>query len=388
MQVYEQVEEYMKLVGLKYIKNSQDFIAGLAIRTDRQYTIELGGMLNSRAEGAIVNNDDFYKLKNKYLDGSIYISAAFDGGVFRHVGNIIIDEKESFKGKVLDLCCDCGIVTCFMAKCYPGVSFVGVDKNELAIENAKALAERLELSNVEFLCSDVYELSLDERFELVTSFRSLLDAAEKQTKGLNYIGYRPEREESYKAAFTPFAEVIDRHLSEDGAVISVERYTAEYGWLGWMNALEDKGIYSSEKSTLMRAQDLSSVKEYSVTLAKRGEESKCLDVFNASLSKNFKSGTGYDGSMAEFALYYDSEGEIEFCDVLKKGRMIHQFCFAAAKNGKGMYYNASNNDRKIKYYNMKKHDKMKKDFEDKLSLYDESVYEIKKYKKMQNKQIL
>ena len=381
MQVYEQVENYMKLIGLKYIKNANDFVAGLAYRTDRAYAKEMAEELNSRAEGAPHDNTGFYELKNRTLDGSLYVSAAFDGGVFRHIGNIIMDEKELFCGDVLDLCCDCGIVTCFMAQTYPETNFVGVDINESAVNNARELAKRLGITNAEFICADVYEMELNKRFALVTSFRSLLDAAEAQTKGLNFIGYRPEREETYKKAFAPFALAVDKHLDEDGSVLSVERYTAEYGWLGWMQALEEKGIYAQEKGGLMRAQDLSSVKEYSVTFAKRGEKTDSLEVFNSLLSKDFKSGTGYDGGMAEFALYYDSVGEIEFCDVLKNGRMSHQFAFAENEKGKGIYYDASNNDRKIKYFNMKKEEKMRKDFEDKLALYDTEIYEIKRYKK-------
>ena len=382
MQVYPQVEEYMNTIGLKYIKTPNDFIAGLAMRTDRAYAKEMAEELNSRASGAPVNNKKFYELKNRSLEGSVYVSAAFDSGVFRHIGNIIMDCADRLGDKVLDLCCDCGIVTCFMAKYYPDKHYVGIDINESAINNAKELAEWFGLNNVEFICSDVYELNLNEKFSAVTSFRSLLDAAEKKTKGLNFIGNRDEREESYKEAFSDFADAVARNLNENGFLLSVERYTAEYGWLGWLKALEEKGIYSEAESCLMRAQDISSVKEYSVTYAhKGGEKTEAEEIFTQSMAKDFKSGTGYDGGMAEFALYYDSEGEIELYDVVKNNRVIHQFAFAVSQKGKGMYYDASNDSRKIKYYNMKKHDSMYKDFENKLALYDTEIYKIIKYNK-------
>ena len=380
MIAYEQVESYMKTVGLKYIKDGNELIAGLALRTNKEHAKEVAVELNARGEGAPKDNADFYALKNKYLEGSIYISAAFDGGVFRHIGNMVIDHADLFKGEVLDLCCDCGIVTCFMAQQYPDCHFTGIDINESAITNAKALAEKLGVSNVTFVCTDVYEMQLNKRFALITSFRCLLDAAEKQTRGLPFIGYRPDREKQYQEAFTPYAAVIAAHLAEDGSVLSVERYTAEYGWLGWMQALEAQGIYATADSTLMRAQDIASVKEYSVTFAVKETPTEALTVFNDAMGKDFKSGTGYEGGMAEFALYADSEGEIEFTDVLKKDRMIHQFAFAKAKSGKNMYYDASNDKRVVKYMNDKKLDKALKDYEAKLALYDKSVYEVKKYK--------
>lgn len=381
MKVYEQVEEYMNKVGLKYIKNTQDFVSGLAYRTkDKQYTNDVVKHLNSRAEGRLIDNDEFYKLKNYSLDASVYISAAFDGGVFRHIGNMIMDCSEMFSGKALDLGCDCGIVTCFVALCYPDVQFTGVDKNPDAIENAKRLAEKLGVNNAEFVCCDVYDFHGESPFDLVTSFRCLLDVAYDKAHYLPFIGLRSERENNYKEAFSDYAGVIADNLKDGGNLISVERYTADYGWLGWLSALEEKGIYASDGCELMKAQDISSVKEYSVTYAKKEKaQVSALDVFNSVLSKDFKSGAGLAGGMAEFALYYDADGEIEFTDVYKKDRIIHQFAFATSKSGKRMYYDAGADSKKLKYYNEKKEQSIRKDFDKKLSMFDKNTYNIKNY---------
>ena len=382
MIAYEQVENYMKEVGLKYIKNPNDFIAGLAFRTDKQYAQDMAAELNARGEGAPVDNAHFYELKNRSLDGSVYVSAAFDGGVFRHIGNLVIDNADLFHGSVLDLCCDCGIVTCFMARQYPAVQFTGVDINEGAVNNAKQLAEKLGVTNVAFITADVLALELGKKFDCITSFRSLLDACELKTQGLNFVGARDEREASYRDAFLDFAGAVAAHLADKGAFISVERYTAEYGWLGWMQALEACGLkMNADKCCEMQAMDISNTKQYSVTFAGADGANGALDTFNAVLSRNFKSGTGYDGGMAEFALYYDSEGAIEFTDVMKGRRTIHQYAFATAKSGKRMYFDAANNNRRVKYYNEKKEAKMRADFEAKLKLYDTNQFEIRKYTK-------
>lgn len=379
MQAYTQVEEYMKTVGLKYIKNSQEFMGGLAACTNKNYAMDVANLLNSRAEGAPTDNNKFYALKNESLKGSVYISAAFDGGVFRHIGNMIIDYCEQLKGEVLDLACDCGIVTCFMALQCPDSHFVGVDINEKAIENAKELAEKLGVNNVEFICVDIYEMDLKKEFDAVTSFRCLLDVADKKTKPLSFIGERTSRESKYQEAFSEYAKSIAKHLRNGGRLFSVERYTADYGWLGYMQALCEERINMLDGCTLMRAQDISSVKEYSVTIAIKGDGASAIDAYNEALSKQFKSGTGYDGGMAEFALYYDSEGDIEMTEVYKKSRVIHVFAFATAKNGKRMYYDASADVRKIKYYNPKKEDAMKSDYEKKCELFDKEIYDFKTF---------
>ena len=379
MQAYTQVEEYMKTVGLKYIKNAQDFIAGLAYRTDKKYAQEVADLLNARAEGAPTDNNKFYALKNESLKASVYISAAFDGGVFRHIGNMVIDNAELLKGRVLDLGCDCGIVTCFMAQQNPDTHFVGVDINEKAVENAKALAESLGVTNAQFICCDAYEYTDDEKFDAVTSFRVLLDIADKNTKPLSFIGERGEREEQYKNAFAPYAKAVSSNLRDGGSFISVERYTAEYGWLGWLEALSAEGFSFDDRCVIMRAQDISSTKEYSVTFAVKGDGKNAEEIFNDVLSAQFKSGTGYNGGMAEFALYYDADGEIKITEVRNKksGRVIHEFAFAKARSGKLMYYDASGDSRKIKYYNEKKHEAMLKDYEKKLGLFDEEKYEVR-----------
>ncbi len=378
MQAYPQVEEYMKTVGLKYIKNSQEFMGGLAACTSRQYALDMANLLNSRAEGAPTDNNKFYALKNETLKGSVYISAAFDGGVFRHIGNMVIDNVQALNGNVLDLACDCGIVTCFMAMQCPDSYFTGVDINEKAINNAKELAEKLGINNVDFKCVDIYEMNLEKEFDAITSFRCLLDVADKKTKPLSFIGERSSREAQYQEAFSDYSAVISKHLKNGGRLFSVERYTADYGWLGYMQSLNDRGIYMCDGCTLMRAQDISSVKEYSVTIAVKDEGKTAMQAYEEALGSSFKSGQGYDGGMAEFALYYDRDGEIEMTEVLKKSRVIHVFAFATAKNGKRMYYDASADVRKIKYYNPKKEESMQKDFDKKCSLFDTDIYEFRK----------
>lgn len=376
MKIYEQVETYMSRIGLKYIKNANDFAAGLAYKTkDKKYTMDLLGVLNARAEGSPTDNTEFYKLKNQYFEGSLYVSAAFDGGVFRHIGNMIIDNAEILKGEVLDIACDCGVVTCFMALMNPESHFIGIDINEAAIINAKQLAEKLEISNVEFKCADVFELELGREFDAVTAFRTLLDVCDSSASFLSTVGLRKERENAFAGAFADYAKKLSQHLKTGGYALCVERYTAEYGWLGWLQALNEQGINAIDGCELMRAQDISSVKEYSVTFAKKASTEKSfLDVFNDYMSKGFKTGSGYDGSMAEFALYYDADGEIEFTDVLKNDRVIHQFAFAKAKSGKTMSFDAGKDSRKIKYLNDKKAAAAKEDLNKKLSLYSQDEY--------------
>ena len=379
MQTYKQVDEFMKRLDLKYFKNTKDFVADLMYKTDKEYTTEVATFLNSRALGQNSDNDSFYRLKNKTLAGSLCVSAAFDSGVFRHIGNMLVDNSDLLCGTVLDIGCDCGIVTCFMASENPDTKFIGVDKNELAVNNAKELAESLGLKNVEFVTADVYDFALEEKANAVTSFRCLLDIAQAQTKGVSVIGERGEREARYAEAFSPLAKAVCDNLTHGGTVISVERYTALYGWLGWMSALSNNGVNPlSDKCALMTAQDISSTIEYSVTFAQKGSTSLPLEAYDCVMSEKFKSGAGVDGANAEYALYKDAD-EIHFTDVKKGEKLIHQFATAVSPKGKYMFYEADLDRRSIKYVNEKKREKMMSDFEDKKKMYNPDEYTVNDY---------
>lgn len=383
MKTYEQVDTYMQQIGLKYVKSSNEFVAGLAIRTNKDYTQKVAAELNLRAQHSNSSNMVFYKIKNETFDGSIYISAAFDGGLFRHLGNLIIDNAELFDGKeTVDFACDCGIVTCFIAKMYPNCHITGVDVNSSAIENANILKDKLGLDNVDFICSDVFEYNNENKADTAVTFRALLDVCMAKTKELPFFGERMWRENQYKDAFADFVNVINNNIKPDGKILSVERYTADYGWLGYMMALEDKGIHiNADKSAVMRASDISSVKEYSVTFAGFNESDSAENAFDTVLSREFKAGQGYEGEMAEFALYYDSEGDINFVDIYKDDKLLHQFATAQSKKGKLISYEASGNRKKVKYLNAKKRDALEKQLADNLLLYDEKIYKITKYSK-------
>lgn len=381
MKTYEQVDQYMQEVGLKYIKSSNEFIAGLAYRTDKNYATKIAEELNSRANRSNSSNMVFYKMKNESLEGSIYISAAFDGGLFRHLGNLIIDNADCFKGTVIDYACDCGIVTCFIARMNPDSHIIGIDVNSSAIDNANALAKKLGVTNVEFVCGDVFEYVAENKADCACSFRSLLDVCMARTNDLPFFGERAWREAQYKNAFSDYANVIANNLKDDGKLISVERYTADYGLLGWMMALEEAGVSTTaDRCMEMRAADLSSVKDYSVTFGvKDNQKDKALLTLEDVLSRSFKSGTGYDSYMAEFAFYYDSDGEKRFYDIYKGEKLLHQFGSATAKSGKVMYYEASGNKKRIKYANAKKKDTLDKNLQDNLAIYNADEFKIKEY---------
>ena len=75
------------------------------------------------------------------------------------------------------------------------------------------------------------------------------------------------------------------------------------------------------------------------------------------------------------------KGEISFADIYKDDKLLHQFAIAESKKGKIIYYEASGNRKKVKYFNAKKKDTVEKQLLDNLSLYSEKIYTVNKYNK-------
>ena len=82
MKTYEQVDTYMQQIGLKYVKSSNEFVAGLAIRTNKDYTQKVAAELNSRAQHSNSSNM-VLKLKTKPLTAQFIflrlLTAVFSG---------------------------------------------------------------------------------------------------------------------------------------------------------------------------------------------------------------------------------------------------------------------------------------------------------------------
>mgnify|MGYP003517408719 CR=1 FL=1 len=80
-------------------------------------------------------------------------------------------------------------------------------------------------------------------------------------------------------------------------------------------------------------------------------------------------------------LYCHSEGKIDFVDIYKDDKILHQFATAESKKGKLISFEASGNRKKVKYLNAKKREALEKQLKDNLSLYDEKIYKIIEYSK-------
>jgi SAM-dependent methyltransferase len=82
----------------------------------------------------------------------------------------LASEHLSDAGRVLDLGCGPGEITCELARRFPGVQFHGVDHSRVAVERASSHAQRLSVTNATFECSSLETFTPAGRVDLILMF--------------------------------------------------------------------------------------------------------------------------------------------------------------------------------------------------------------------------
>ncbi len=140
------------------------------------------------------NQRTLYHLKSDFYDLEGFLKGASS------LKSIELELLGDVKDKsILHLQCHFGQDSLSLARM--GAWVTGVDLSDIAIYSAQSLAVQMNLLNVEFICSDVYDLRLNQQFDLVfTSY--------------GVIGWLPDLD--------MWAEIIARHLKPGGRLVFVE----------------------------------------------------------------------------------------------------------------------------------------------------------------------
>lgn len=168
------VINYMNKLGLKAFKSNRQLWDQLKRKYKKEILEQLEQAMKARAEGK-GTDEVIYNLKNSSLSLSLDVSN-ISADLYKKYFDWFANRKGTAPKKILDVGCDNGIVTCFLAVLYPEAEVVGLDIQPKAIECAEELASKLGLSNVAFLNIDLNNVCdyFDENsFDLIVSLRSL-----------------------------------------------------------------------------------------------------------------------------------------------------------------------------------------------------------------------
>ena len=151
--------KYIFELGLERIRSTSEYTRFLKSKIGDEKGNELIKLISDRADkhSKSFTDDRFYSLKNESLETALAVESCFNTDYIRKVANWIFEHNELFGDTIADIGCDTGVITCFIAKCFPDAHVVGIDRGESGIAVARKLAEKLGLHNIEFKAETVAE---------------------------------------------------------------------------------------------------------------------------------------------------------------------------------------------------------------------------------------
>lgn len=299
---------YVQKVGIKPAKDMHKIYSDLAAKfgkADAEKFLET--LLGFYKNGEIEKR---YEYKNADIDKCMIFTGGFDADIIRKACNWIDANKDAFGVNILDVGCDCGIVSCFLGLTFPEAKILSIDRGENGIKIAKQLAQKLNVKNVEFRVSSLEELA-DRDFDTVFTMRTMQENKNDCEEDLfNDLGVQAD---IFSNDLSRFARGLASKLTENGCFIGIEKVDRNALFLGWIDALmknvlsfdleryREQVCTETEDSVMLQAFVCSKVSDHR-------EDSR--DVFRAMCEKYV------DFSLAEYSgwdatvLYFYKRGEL------------------------------------------------------------------------------
>ena len=221
--------KYLQEIGFNRIRGKY----GLIDRWKKIFGNDKAEQIWKQWNSLPTGSKEFYDFKNSDPEISRSFSEAYDDDIIRKACNYIAAHKDYFGESILEVGCDCGIISCFLARTFPDARIVSIDRCESAIGIAESYAKKQGLDNITFLAVDLKDI--EGTFDTVFSMRTMHENHATEEDVINDLG---EQAELFKENLTGYAAALSKALSPDGILISIERIGRNALLLGWMEALD------------------------------------------------------------------------------------------------------------------------------------------------------
>lgn len=240
------VLDYLNSLDMKDCRTNEEYWEQLDLHNTGLILDILDQAMQDRHEGKM-SDEDFYNTKNKTLRLSLDV-ANYSYDLYKNYLNWFINYKKEAPKRILDLGCDNGLVTCFIAKLFPDSEVIGIDKLEKGLACAKELAQKLELTNVTFLKMDISDIQNHfpkNSFDLITALAVFHEAMKGSPE-------EPRPWSTSELLKMPFPDYDTEGLlnlihgllkDETGEFITVDRLPGMGSITIWTRLLEDAGLH-------------------------------------------------------------------------------------------------------------------------------------------------
>jgi len=258
------ITDFFRRCGIGQAINMQQFFKRIR-RNNLAMTERFFEIMDTRADGDQI---DIYPVKNHSLEFANSIISQFDSARLRELGIWLIQENLKPK-RILEIGCDSGLFSCFLAYLYPGSVVVGIDSCSEGIELAHKRATKLGLKNVEFEKADLNLFSKQyngQPFDIMLAcivFHEIIEqlpgSHSQQLTDQNPTHFSIAEFDCWvKDQLRPSKQITEtvRHLATEGRFISVDRWQTCERLLSWIRLAELSGLSCNlNKSTFIRYKD-------------------------------------------------------------------------------------------------------------------------------------
>ena len=308
MDIEKIVSEYLEELNLIQAHNDDEMYDIMAGVIGEERT-----MMFLRKMDSLIGDKQFYEAKSEIPEAGYAYSGMYDAEIYMAFAQWLEKNRMKFGAEVLDIGCDCGVFTCLMARLFPDSHFTAVDRSKNALEAARQLAEKLELTNVEFIRKDVRDLKKDQIFDTVCSFRTAQE--NRKDHMFNLFAPLPELLESYKKVSADYARRIAPHVKPNGYLLSIERMNVDPMFYNWIRNLNENGcvmISSSYEELMCQELDAQSrFLAFACTKANPMDDEQLMKYWLRALDVRTNGVSEYDDYQADLMLDSSKGGLIE-----------------------------------------------------------------------------
>ena len=233
---------YVREFGMNTYRSYSSAHNYMVSKLGQDKTDELERWFDSRTEKNLNNENDFYEFKNSDFVLSMMVSEIFDAAYIRNMCNWLAEHKDILGETILDIGCDCGIITCFIARICPKAQVTGIDRSINAIKNARMLAEKLGISNVCFEVADAEFYT--GQFDSVIVNRVTQENVEDVKCNMYDTFFNIS--DAFKQVIDKWYSSIIKLIQPEGNILVAEMVGAEFFYYGALRSLTSVGCFPVE----------------------------------------------------------------------------------------------------------------------------------------------
>ena len=284
---------------------------------------------------------EFYNFKNSDPELSKCFSETYEKDILRNACNYVYGHKQYFGKTILEVGCESGYMTGFLAKTFPGSRIVAIDACAPAVEITKKRISDLGCSNVEFRNCTLDEVS--ERFDTVFCMRTLQENFD--TDNLPFEG-EPLifLFASYKKRTREYTKLLVDCLKDSGYLCAFERIGHDPLLCGWLLELDNNtcGILPDTYKE-MHCKEIDTTNTFQAFVAQKGNQNALrdiLDLWRTPLGDYASGSTMLDGWKALDYLYKNAGTLIRGARIFeyKGGPQIGRFALFEDRDDSSLLY--------------------------------------------------